>query len=276
MFLLSLKGEQKPVSLREKGGGEMEHNVLSRAAEFIKAQRRKKRWTKAVSAMAAVVVFCTTYALILPAITLQAECGKEEHTHSDACYTVETITPQPTMLCSMEALREAGLHEHDDNCYDDEGNLVCGFADFVVHEHDETCYDLDGNLICTLEEIEEHRHDADCYREKRVLVCDQEETDGHRHDDGCYEQVRGDLICTSEEDHEHSDDCYEWSRELVCGQEETQGHTHSEDCYETERVLDCDKPEVELHEHDEDCYEENPDDPDNPILVCQKLNEEPS
>lgn len=249
----------------------MERNVLSRAAEFIKAQRQKKRWTKAVSAMAAVVVFCTTYALILPAITLQAECGKEDHTHSDACYTVETITPQPTMLCSLETLREAGLHEHDDNCYDDEGNLVCGFADFVVHEHDETCYDLDGNLICTLEEIEEHRHDADCYREKRVLVCDQEETDGHRHDEDCYEQVRGDLICTSEEeDHEHSDDCYEWSRELVCGQEETQGHTHSGDCYETERVLDCDKPEVELHEHDEDCYEENPDDPDNPILVCHK------
>ena len=71
----------------------MERNVLSRAAEFIKAQRQKKRWTKAVSAMAAVVVFCTTYALILPAITLQAECGKEDHTHSDACYTVETITP---------------------------------------------------------------------------------------------------------------------------------------------------------------------------------------
>lgn len=243
----------------------MERNVLSRAAEFIKAQRRKKRWTKAVSAMAAVVVFCTTYALILPAITLQAECGKEEHTHSDACYTVETITPQPTMLCSLETLREAGLHEHDDNCYDDEGNLVCGFADFVVHEHDETCYDLDGNLICTLEEIEEHQHDADCYREKRVLVCDQEETDGHRHDDGCYDQVQGDLICTSEEeDHEHSDDCYEWSRELVCDQEETQGHTHSGDCYETERVLDCDKPEVELHEHDEDCY-------DDGVLTCGKV-----
>ncbi len=243
----------------------MERNVLSRAAEFIKAQRQKKRWTKAVSVMAAVVVFCTTYALILPAITLQAECGKEDHTHSDACYTVETITPQPTMLCSLETLREAGLHEHDDNCYDDEGNLVCGFADFVVHEHDETCYDLDGNLICTLEEIEEHQHDADCYREKRVLVCDQEETDGHRHDEECYEQVRGDLICTSEEeDHEHSDDCYEWSRELVCGQEETQGHTHSGDCYETERVLDCDKPEVELHEHDEDCY-------DDGVLTCGKV-----
>lgn len=243
----------------------MERNVLSRAAEFIKAQRRKKRWTKAVSAMAAVVVFCTTYALILPAITLQAECGKEDHTHSDACYTVETVTPQPTMLCSMEALREAGLHEHDDGCYDDEEQLICGFADFVVHEHDKTCYDLDGKLICTLEEIEEHQHDRDCYTREKTLVCQELESDGHRHDDGCYEQVRGDLICTSEEeDHEHSDDCYEWSRELVCDQEETQGYTHSGDCYETEWVLDCDKPEIELHEHDEDCY-------DDGVLTCGKI-----
>ena len=243
----------------------MERNVLSRAAEFIKAQRQKKRWTKAVSAMAAVVVFCTTYALILPAITLQAECGKEEHTHSDACYTVETVTPQPTMLCSMEALREAGLHEHDGGCYDDEDQLICGFADFVVHAHDKTCYDLDGKLICTLEEIEEHQHDRDCYTREKTLVCQEPESDGHRHDDGCYEQVRGDLICTSEEeDHEHSNDCYAWSRELVCDQEETQGHSHSGDCYETEWVLDCDKPEIELHEHDEDCY-------DDGVLTCGRI-----
>ena len=246
----------------------MERNVLSRAAEFINAQRRKKRWTKAVSAMAAVVVFCTTYALILPAITLQAECGKEAHTHSDACYTVETITPQPTMLCSLETLREAGLHEHTEDCYDEEGELTCGLADFVVHEHDDLCYDGDGKRICTLEEIKEHQHDDTCYRTERTLTCGQRETSGHRHDEDCYERVRGDLICA--EDHEHTDDCYQWSRELVCDQEEVKGHTHMADCYETERVLDCDKPEVILHEHDEDCYEENPDDPHNSILVCDK------
>lgn len=249
----------------------MKHRFLSRAAEFLAAQRRRKRWVKVVSAMAAVVVFCTTYALILPAITMETDtiCGLEAHTHSDACYTVETITPQPTMLCSLDTLRENGLHEHDKSCYDNEGNLVCGFADFVVHQHDETCYDLDGNLICTLEEIEEHQHDASCYWEEKVLACGQAESAGHQHSEDCYTLVRGDLICG--EDHEHSDACYQWDQVLTCGKAEAEGHSHTADCYETEWVLVCDKPEVELHEHDEDCYEENPDDPDGePVLVCGK------
>ena len=37
----------------------------------------------------AVVVFITTYALILPALTLTKDtiCGLEEHTHTEDCYT---------------------------------------------------------------------------------------------------------------------------------------------------------------------------------------------
>ena len=49
--------------------------------------QRKKRWKKIVSVLACIVVFCTTYALILPAITMEqtAHCGTEEHRPSDAC-----------------------------------------------------------------------------------------------------------------------------------------------------------------------------------------------
>jgi hypothetical protein len=43
------------------------------AEQFIGAKRKLKRWQKAVSVMAAVVVFVTTYALILPAITLDKD-----------------------------------------------------------------------------------------------------------------------------------------------------------------------------------------------------------
>ena len=66
----------------------MEQGLLSRAVEYIKRQRQKKRWQKVVTSMAAVVVFCTTYALILPAITLenQAVCGQEVHIHGADCY----------------------------------------------------------------------------------------------------------------------------------------------------------------------------------------------
>ena len=55
----------------------MGRSLLDRDAGFLLEQRRRKRWQKAVCGMAAVVVFCTTYALILPAITMSSDtiCG---------------------------------------------------------------------------------------------------------------------------------------------------------------------------------------------------------
>ena len=41
--------------------------------QFIRANRRIKKWKRAVSLLAAVVVFVTTYAMVLPAITLDKE-----------------------------------------------------------------------------------------------------------------------------------------------------------------------------------------------------------
>ena len=49
-------------------------NFIDKMVErFIKLNRRMKRWQRMVSVMAAVVVFATTYALILPAITLDTD-----------------------------------------------------------------------------------------------------------------------------------------------------------------------------------------------------------
>ena len=49
-------------------------NFIDKMVErFIKLNRRMKRWQRVVSVMAAVVVFATTYALILPAITLDRD-----------------------------------------------------------------------------------------------------------------------------------------------------------------------------------------------------------
>lgn len=46
-------------------------SLLTQALEFIQAQRRHRRWLRTVTGMAAVVVFVTTYLLILPAITME-------------------------------------------------------------------------------------------------------------------------------------------------------------------------------------------------------------
>lgn len=232
----------------------MKDSLPQRAAQFDQNRRRRQTWYRAVSCMACVVVFCTVYALILPAITLEKEpaCGLEEHIHTEECYAVETIQPAPEFLCSQESL--AG-HVHDEEtCYDEDGELVCGYADFVVHTHDDLCYDEDGRLACPLPEIEEHQHDESCYRERRKLTCGQEE-DGHRHDGTCYTRRRGDLTCgqAESEGHTHGSGCYETERELACGLEEDGDHTHDDSCYRERQVLTCTLAESEGHTHSDAC-----------------------
>lgn len=193
--------------------------------EYASKHRQKKRWLTVVTCLACAVVFCTVYALILPAITLEKE---------------------QTLDCSYE------VHQHDDSCYDAEGNVICGYADYVVHTHDaDNCYDTDGNLVCELEEIEEHVHDASCYEEQTVLACGQEESSFE----------------AGEEAHQHTDDCYTTEKALACDKPEVILHTHTNDCEED--VLDdngeaigkkliCDKLQVEEHQHNSDCLV-NPD-----------------
>ena len=66
---------------------------LTRQVNIIgKKQMRKKRWQRFVSVLCALTVFCTTYALILPAITINKDslpiyyCGLVEHIHNETCY----------------------------------------------------------------------------------------------------------------------------------------------------------------------------------------------
>ena len=51
----------------------MKSNLLHGAEQFYQSWRRKRLWHRIVSGLACVVVFCTVYALILPAITLENE-----------------------------------------------------------------------------------------------------------------------------------------------------------------------------------------------------------
>ena len=224
----------------------MKNSLSPQAAQIYQDRRRKKLWHRIVSGMVCVVVFCTVYALILPAITLEKEpvCDREEHTHTEACYITETVEPTTEYLCAEELA-----------------------GSVTVHTHDESCYDRNGDLVCPLPEIEEHKHDKDCYRETEVLICGEEET-GHIHDETCYTIVRGDLCCELEESegHAHTDACYRWTEVLSCGREEDlTGHIHSASCYTTVTELICEKEEITLHTHDESCYDEDGN------LSCDKL-----
>lgn len=225
----------------------MKKDALQGAEKYTKAHQRKKRWYRVVTGLACVVVFCTAYALILPAITMEkGACEIPEHTHSEACYTQVTSATRTEPVCTIESLN---LHQHDDTCYDSEGNLTCGYADFVVHQHDSACYDENGNLWCPLPEIETHEHTGSCY-----AVPETDAPEVHTHTDDCYTVERGELICTesTEPAHVHTDDCYTETSALVCEED----HEHTESCYETTRELTCGDTEEPVHQHTDQCYEQ--------------------
>ena len=252
----------------------MKKDALQGAEKYTKAHQRKKRWYRVVTGLACVVVFCTVYALILPAITMEkGACEIPEHTHSEACYTQVTSATRTEPVCTIESLN---LHQHDDTCYDSEGNLTCGYADFVVHQHDSACYDENGNLWCPLPEIETHEHTGSCY-----AVPETDAPEVHTHTDDCYTVERGELICTesTEPAHVHTDDCYTETSALVCEED----HEHTESCYETTRELTCGHTEEPAHQHTDQCYEQiktlicelptepaEEAEPAEPELICEK------
>lgn len=217
----------------------MKQNIARDAENYMKNHRKKGRWYKLVTGLACIVVFCTTYALILPAITLEGnQCGIEEHTHTDECYTQVTSITRKVPVCTVEG---PDIHVHSEKCYDDQKNLICGYADFVAHKHDASCYREDGTLWCPLEEREPHVHDESCYTLPEP----------HVHTDECYTLERGELTCT---EHVHTDECYTEATGLTCGLEESEGHHHDESCHDAEGNLVCGQEESEGHHHSESCY----------------------
>lgn len=240
----------------------MKYDVLRGAEKYTRVHKRKRLRHRVVTVLAGVVVFCTTYALILPAITLEKQCDIPEHTHTDSCYAQVTSVEKRVPVCSAKTLE---IHRHTADCYDADGNPTCGYADFVVHRHDSRCYDETGNLWCPLPEIEAHRHTADCYALPEE----------HTHAEGCYTSVRGDLVCG---EHVHTDACYTETAVLACGLEESEEHQHDENCYETSRELTCGVDSD--HSHTDACYEweqvlscdlpTEPAEDAQPVLVCTK------
>ncbi|MCI7796090.1 MAG: CHAP domain-containing protein, partial [Lachnospiraceae bacterium] len=278
----------------------MKNDALQKATKFKKDHQRKKRWYRIVTSLAAVVVFCTVYALILPAITMErGKCEIPEHTHTEECYT--KILPGRELICTPESL---GVHEHTDDCYDDEGELICGSADFVVHKHNELCYDEDGELVCQFPEILVHTHSNSCFEKPDKAEW---KLFRHIHNDDCYSVTQGALICdadteeTEEEStetatdsnatekktvtHHHTDSCYEWEKELICEkatekEEKTEKgelicaeeaialHKHSKKCYDSLGNLKCEKLEVLEHVHTDECFRSMGDAADPDELTC--------
>ncbi|MBQ9901978.1 MAG: VWA domain-containing protein [Clostridia bacterium] len=96
------------------------------------SHRRYKTWQKVVAVLGFITVFCTTYALILPAITLESSpdaiCGIEEHTHTNDCYERRSV-----LVCE----NTDPDHVHTDECYRVDSVLICGKEE---HKHTKACF----------------------------------------------------------------------------------------------------------------------------------------
>ena len=55
----------------------MNQVLLKKAIKLDIERKRRQWWHRIVQAMVAIVVFCTTYALILPAITMDEEYAQD-------------------------------------------------------------------------------------------------------------------------------------------------------------------------------------------------------
>ena len=73
----------------------MNHDAITRAQQIKRKHRVKSKLQKIAVVLACVVVFCTTYAMILPNMTNKVEtyCHLQEHIHVRECGEVRDGLP---------------------------------------------------------------------------------------------------------------------------------------------------------------------------------------
>ena len=223
----------------------MKKDLQQQAVHMRENRKHRKGWQAFVRALALCVVFCTTYVLVLPAITLQEEpiCGLTAHVHSSDCWSQPEAALQNCGI-PTEALV---LHKHSELCLDDGGDLICTLAERELHTHAESCHTLTEELNCPAV----HVHSEDCRKTESVLTCELPETPGHAHSESCT-GTQTVQICTLE-DHDHAEGCFA-EEPLVCQIPETDGHAHGEGCY-TVTEIPCTETTPAEHIHDENCYQ---------------------
>lgn len=217
---------------------------LNGGARYLRSKRRSKIWKNVVISLAAVVVFCTTYALILPALTMSRE--------------------NQSLNC------QAVCHVHNTECYGENGDLTCGKADYMLHAHESSCYDDSGDLVCPLPERIPHEHDSSCYMQSKELACGLVEDGEHEHTDACLDPENGDYTCGF---HVHNEDCWYVTEILSCTNPDVPHH-HLSECYNDEGTLVCGQLELMEHIHGNGCFVQHEEaEPEKPT---QKKEEKPA
>lgn len=233
-------------------------NVTAQGTTPNNKRKWRTRWKRIVSTLAAITVFCTTYALILPAITVNSEtyCGLEEHEHTEECYTLK-------LICGFE---EGEISDAQADGAEDADAPAS--ADAVSTKTETRIETVTTTEIQSVLVDEGHVHTDDCYEEVTTLTCGQEESEDHTHTDACYETELV-LTCGQEErEPVYEDREVEVEKEVevevevpveepaqdapadsVSEAPSAEPHVHTEECYE--KVLTCGKEE---HKHTDECF----------------------
>ena len=105
--------------------------------KILNDKARLKRWRKVMMCLSCIVVFCTVYVLILPAITLERKttCGQEEHSHTEECYSADS-----QLICGREE------HLHTEICYATADHIPDIQSDAAEWEENPVQED-DGNMV---------------------------------------------------------------------------------------------------------------------------------
>ena len=104
----------------------MQELVREYLGELRSKRKKRRRISVAVTLLVVMVVGGVISALVQygVAMTGDAKCGIEEHTHSDACYA-------DVLACGVE---ESEGHQHTDACYQTESTLVYGVEETEATE----------------------------------------------------------------------------------------------------------------------------------------------
>lgn len=103
----------------------MNKSLLSKIKTYLNDRKIKSRRHKIFTGLAMVVVFCTVYALMMPAITMGETliCTEIEHTHTSDCYEEKIICDENSENINDQSCYETVLtyeheeHTHTSDCY---------------------------------------------------------------------------------------------------------------------------------------------------------------
>lgn len=250
-------------------GQDLQKNV----DEYKKENRKHSVWRRIVLGLACCVVFCTTYALILPAITMKQDtfCGKEEHTHTQECYVRDPMAA--VLICPLEE----GAYVLADGTVVDELPTEVEATAVPAVEATETLVaeatEVPAIEVTEAPVAEEPEIPTEEIPEEPVVesteVTTPEPTEAPTPEPTAV-PTEAPTATPVPTPHVHTAECYAYPAEdeLTCTLEEGEGHTHNFLCYGSWKLA-CTKEE---HAHSLACFSNPQADVESAVVWEQMMN----